>query len=107
MRNYLVSFGDSNKYAVKFDGNKEEFLNSPKFKDIKDKVIDFIKSKFPMGGFGDAVNFDVEEVDDASGYPELDKNALENLVKSVSEQIKVVLQGKGLNLNAPFDKLGL
>ena len=43
MSKYLVSVGDSDKYAVEFPGTLAEFEKSDKIKDLKDKIASFIK----------------------------------------------------------------
>lgn len=104
-RNYIVSFGDSNKYRVSFPGSKEEFEKSDLLKGLKDKVCDYLKGKFPTGGFADTVRIDVEDSDGRGNYPELDKTNLEDLLKSLARQVEVMREGKELNNNAPFDKI--
>ena len=37
-RTYLVSFRNSDKYLVRFDGTKEELEQSPQFKAIEQKI---------------------------------------------------------------------
>ena len=104
-RNYIVSFGDSNKYSVSFDGTKEEFENSGLLKDIKNKVCAYLKEKFPTGGYADTVRIDVEDSDGHGKYPELDKTGIEDLLESVKRQVEVMREGKELNNNAPFDNI--
>ena len=102
---YLVSFGDSDKYAVEFPGSLAEFEKSDKLKEIKDKVMNFLKEKVPMGNFADMIPLHVEECKDASGYPTLDLSKLQDLLKNTLTQIGVEKFTDKLNLNAPFDKL--
>ena len=104
MSKYLVSVGDSDKYAVEFTGSLEEFKNSDKFKELKDKVTSFLKEKVPMGGFSDIVPFHVEEADGKTDYPVLDASNLTSLLKDSLRQIGVEKFTDKLNLNAPFDK---
>lgn len=105
MAKYLVSVGDSDKYAVEFPGSLEAFKDSDKFKEIKDKVTSFLKEKLPMGGFADVVPFHVEEAEGKTGYKELDANTISSLLKSAMTQVGVDKFTDKLNLNAPFDKL--
>ena len=102
---YAVSFGDSNKFAVPFAGSLDEFLKSDVFKGIKDKVTDYLKKQFPLGGFLPEVTPKVEKCDDPS-MPELNENTLSKLLENVKNQVQVMKDTKGLNLNAPFDILG-
>lgn len=103
MSKYLVSFGDSDKYEVDFPGTLDEFVNSDKVKDLKAKVEDFLKSKFPVGGFKDVVPLHIEEAD-GKDYPKLDASSLTDMLKNVATQIGVEKFTDKLNLNAPFDK---
>ena len=100
MAKYLISVGDSDKYSVEFPGSKEEYVNSEKFNELKNKVASFLKDKFPMGGFVDVVPFHIEKADNNSNYPALDVN---ELLKSAAKQIGVEKFTDKLNLNAPFD----
>lgn len=101
MAKYLVSIGDSDKYAVEFPGSLDAFKNSEKFKELKDKAASFLKDKFPLGGFADVVPFHIEEAKENTDYPTLDIAAL---IKSAAKQIGVEKFTDKLNLNAPFDK---
>ncbi|MCH5229620.1 MAG: hypothetical protein J1F12_06460 [Muribaculaceae bacterium] len=104
MSKYLVSFGDSDKYEVDFPGNLEEFKNSDRVKELKDKVESFLKEKFPMGNFADIVPLHIEEANDKAGYEKLDMTKLSDLLKNAVRQIGVEKFTDKLNLNAPFDK---
>lgn len=99
-----MSFGDSTRYRVAFDGDKEAFLSSEKLKDIKKKVDSFLKEKFPTGGYADVVEMSVAD-DDGRDFPDLDKESIDSLLKSVETQVKVLREGKELNDNAPYDKI--
>lgn len=105
MSKYLVSFGDSDKYEVDFPGSLEEFKNSDKVKDLKDKVDSFLKEKFPAGNFSDIVPIHIEESDGAEGYAKLDASTVGDILKNAVSQIGVEKFTDKLNLNAPFDKL--
>ena len=105
MSKYLVSIGDSDKYAVEFPGTLEQFKNSDRFKDLKDKVTSFLKEKVPTGGFGDIVPIHVEEADNKTDYPVLDASTVSTMLKNALTQIGVGKFTDKLNLNAPFDKL--
>ena len=103
-RSYIVSFGDSTRYRVAYDGSKEEFEASEKLRDIKNKVFDFLKEKFPTGGYEDAVKISVAD-DDGRSFPDLDNAGCDELLKSVARQVEVLREGKELNNNAPFDRI--
>lgn len=104
MSKYLVSFGDSDKYEVEFPGKLEEFEKSDKIKDLKDKVENFLKGKFPMGNFADIVPLHIEEAHGNENYPKLDTATVSDLLKNAMTQIGVEKFTGKLNLNAPFDK---
>ena len=104
MNKYLVSFGDSDKYAVEFPGKLEEFKNSDFVKGLEDKVEGFLKEKFPTGGYEETVEINVAD-DDGRDYKDLDKVGFNDLLKSLECQVEVMREGKELNNNAPFDNI--
>ena len=106
MSKYLVSFGDSDKYEVDFPGKLDEFKNSDIVKGLKDKVTSYLKEKFPSGNFENVVPLHIEEAD-GNDYPKLDMSKISDLLKNAVTQIGVEKFTDKLNLNAPFDKLGL
>ena len=103
-RSYLVSFGDSTRYRVYFEGTKEEFETSARFKEIKSKVEEFLKETFPTGGYKVVVAVTVAN-DDHRDYPVLDDAAFPGLLDSVKRQVNVLFEGKELNNNAPFSEV--
>lgn len=104
MNKYLVSFGDSDKYEVDFPGGLDEFKNSDIVKNLKDKVENFLKEKFPVGNFESVVPLHIEKAD-GNNYPKLDLSQIGDLLKNAVTQIGVEKFTDKLNLNAPFDKL--
>lgn len=102
-RKYLISFGDSTRYRVAFDGNRDEFENSDKLRGIRREVEDFLKKEFPTGGYDDIVELTVAD-DDGRDYTDLDKDGLADLLQSVKTQVEVQRDTDEINLNAPFDK---
>lgn len=101
---YIVSFGDSTRYRVDFDGNRDEFLGSDKLKDIKKRVEDFLKEKFPTGGYDKVVALSVAD-DDGREVPDLDEKDFSALLDSVARQVEVLREGEELNNNAPFSNI--
>lgn len=103
-RNYfIVSFGNSDKYAVSFDGSKEEFEKSDTFRHIKDDVIGAVKEKFPEAACKFSLTPKVEDApDDKAQYPILDPENLEKLKRDALRQIEVKMQDKTLNSDAPY-----
>lgn len=90
---YIVSFGNSNRYSVLFDGSREEFEKSAEFRHIKNAVYDYVKTKFP--------DYDCErmlppQVREASQrdevYPELNADKLGKLKHDVT---RLVEESKG------------
>lgn len=104
MAKYLVSIGDSDKYAVDFPGSLNDLKNSDIIKGLKDKASKLLSDKFPMGGFADIVPVHIEETDSAAGYTELNASTIDDILKSAVRQIGVEKFTDKLNLNAPFDK---
>lgn len=104
MGKYLVSIGDSNKYEVDFPGTLDEFKNSDKVKELKEKAMAFLKEKFPTGDFSNIVPIHIEE-SDGGNYPKLDLSEIKDMLKDAVTQIGVEKFTNKLNLNAPFDKL--
>ena len=105
MKKYAVSFGDSDKYIVSFDGSKQEFEKSDKLRVIKDRVAEYLKEKFPVGGYSETVELNVEEASGDKGFQNLDEAGLESLLHSVGRQVEVLLEGEELTNNAPYDKI--
>lgn len=103
-RNFIVSFGDSTRFTVSFDGTKEEFESSEKLRDIKNRAMSYLKEKFPTGGYEDAVRLSVADADGRE-YPDLDKTGFDELLKQMARQVEVLREGKELNNNAPFDNI--
>ena len=107
MSNYLVSFGDSDKYEVDFPGNMEDFKKSDIVKGLLEKVDSYVKDKFPAASnIADVLPVNIEEAD-GKDYPKLDLTKIGDLLKNAVTQLGVEKFTDKLNLNAPFDKLGL
>ena len=104
MKKYAISFGDSDKYIVTFQGSKEEFENSDKLRVITDRVKDYLKETFPTGGYADAIELNIED-GDGKDYEDLETAGIDALLKSVKRQVEVLREGEELNNNAPFDQL--
>ena len=102
MSKYIVSIGDSDKYAIEFNGNKNEFLNSDVYKGFKDKIEGYLKKEFPAGGFSAVDVIKVEEGD--SDYPPLTDDNFKVLLDSAKRQAQVLNRTDEQNLNAPFDQ---
>lgn len=105
MKAYLISFGDSDKYRVSFDGDMAEFESSRMFSHIKDEIYGYVRREFPGAGFKHTLYPDVEEVSAGEdGYPVLDGEGLEKLKGDVRRQMEVRMGYSELDLNAPFDE---
>lgn len=103
---YIVSFGDSDKYSVPFDGSKEEFEKSGEFKHIKDDVFEYVKSKFPEAKYDDVIAPKVEEPTQRDEvYPVLDSDNLGKLKHDVVRQVEVKMQDKKMDSDAPYSNI--
>ena len=103
MKKYAISFGDSDKYIVSFDGSMDEFLKSDKLRVLKERVSAYLKEKFPTGGYSDTVRLNVEDGEGDIGYRSLDDAGIDELLKSVKRQVEVLRDVEEINNNAPFD----
>ena len=103
---YIVSFGDSDKYSVPFDGSKEEFEKSSEFKHIKDAVCDYVKSTFPEADCKYVVTPKVEDVSERDEvYPVLNEDNLGKLKHDVARQIEVKMGYTSLDSDAPYSDI--
>ncbi|ROT08858.1 hypothetical protein EEL33_04325 [Muribaculaceae bacterium Isolate-037 (Harlan)] len=103
MKAFIISFGDSDKYSVHFDGSLEEFEKSSEFKRIKDAVYDYVKEKLPAAKCEAVLTPHVEEPEGSEwGYPGLDTINLEKLKKDALRQIQVKMSSTKLDSNAAF-----
>lgn len=103
---YIVSFGDSDKYSVPFDGSKEEFEHSSEFKHIKDAVFDYVKSKFPEAKYEDVIAPKVEEPTQSDQvYSELNADTLGKLKHDVARQVEVKMGYTSLDSDAPYSNI--
>lgn len=103
---YIVSFGDSDKYSVPFDGSREEFEKSSEFKHIKDAVYDYVKSKFPEADYKDVAAPCVEEITQRDQvYPVLNEDNLGKLKHDVARQVEVKMGYTSLDSDAPYSDI--
>ena len=103
---YIVSFGDSDKYSVPFNGSKEEFEHSSEFKHIKDAVYGYVKEKFPAAKDSYLLEPTIEvptEHDEV--YAELNADNLGKLKHDVARQVAVKMQDKTLDSDAPYSNI--
>lgn len=104
MAKFLVSIGDSDKYAVNFNGDKNQFENSECVASLKEKISDYLTHAFPAGGFKAVVPLEIVEDNGAKDYLPLDDTTLPQLLKSAATQVEVMQRTDTQNLNAPFDQ---
>lgn len=103
---YVISFGDSDKYSVPFNGSKEEFEHSSEFKHIKDAVFEYVKSKFPEAKYEYLIQPKVEEITERDQvYPVLDSDTLGKLKHNVARQVEVKAGDTSLNSDAPYSNI--
>lgn len=106
MKAFIVSFGDSEKYSVPFDGSREEFLHSEEFKHIKDSVFDYVKTKFPEAKYEDVISPKVEEITERDqNYSVLNADNLGKLKHDVARQVEVMRQDKKFDSDAPYSNI--
>ena len=104
MKAFILSFGDSGKFIVPFDGSLEEFEKSEKLKQIKDKLYEAVKDKLPTETHKDVLDIQIEECTSAeSDYRMLDENNFEKLKKEMERQVEVKAGYQNLNKNARYD----
>lgn len=104
MKNYIISFGDSAKYRVSFDGTRDEFEKSDKLLSIREKVNDYLKKEFPADDYEAVTRLNVND-DDGGDYESFDDAGIGSLLESVKTQVEVELDTEELNNNAPYDQL--
>lgn len=103
---YVISFGDSDKYSVPFDGSREDFEKSADYKHIKDAVYDYVRSKFPSADLKEVANPEIEEISSRDQvYPVLNEENLGKLKHDVARQIEVKMSDTSLNSDAPYSKI--
>lgn len=103
-KGFIVSFGDSNKYFVPFDGTIDEFMKSAEFIGIRDGIYSYVKSQFPSAHISADLQPAVHPAgDEDSDYSVFDEKTVEDLKKKSAREVEVELADKRLNLNAPED----
>lgn len=104
-RTYVVSFGDSNKFSVPFNGSRDDFEKSQQLRQIKTTVYDYVKKFYTAADCSQVLNVEVEELKDSESYPLLDAAGMEKLKEDALCQIKVKLDIDRLDANARFDQI--
>lgn len=105
---YIVSFGDSSKFKVKFDGTTDELENSPCLTGIKKRLVEFLKDKVAEGSH--AERFATPQIKEVSpddkkeyeGYPEFNESAIPEIEKTLLCEVENMRSLKELSKNAPF-----
>lgn len=106
MKAFILSFGDSDKYIVPFDGTREEFEKSEELKHIEDRLYDSIKEKFPGKLCKNLLQPKIEDYDTHKGtYPVLDDDNLKKLKDNMERQMEVRAGYENLDKNARFDDI--
>ncbi|MDE6533993.1 MAG: hypothetical protein K2M27_10750, partial [Muribaculaceae bacterium] len=52
-KTFIVSFGNSSKYKMRYDGSAEELAESHRMKDITSRLVDYIKDKGAFGSYAE------------------------------------------------------
>ncbi len=103
---YVISFGDSDKYSVPFNGSKEEFEHSSEFKHIKDAVFEYVKNRYPEAKYDYLIQPKVEEITERDQvYPVLNADNLGKLKHDVIRQVEVKAGDTSLNSDAPYSNI--
>ncbi len=86
---YVISFGDSEKYSVPFDGSLEEFEHSKELKHIIDTIYDYVKEKYPADEVKKVMEPRIEKIDQRDEvYPVLNADNLGKLKHEVDRQLE-------------------
>lgn len=105
-KTYIVSFGDSDKYSVAFNGSREELIKSDNFRHIVDELKNCLKNDFPAGNFDDLISPDVREATPADkGYPELTPDTVRQMIHTLKREAEVINANKKLDSDAPFSNI--
>lgn len=107
---YIVSYGDSRQYRVRFEGTKEQLAAQPFMKELEREMQKYIESAVAEGSH--AARFTVPEIREVAGgreseydaYPELDINSAKEIESILLTEVKDMESVKKLNLNAPYDE---
>lgn len=104
MKAFILSFGDSGKFIVPFEGSIEEFEKSEKLKRIKDELFGAVKDKLPTEKYKHVLGIQIEECTSAeSDYRMLDDENFAKLKKEMERQVEVKAGYQNLNKNARYD----
>ena len=100
---YLLSFGNSNKYYIPFDGSLDEFKNSDELKRIKEAVYGFAKDKLPEVKYKHVLNPKVEELyGNPDEYMMLNASNMDKLKDDVLRQLEVKEDNRIITNDAPY-----
>lgn len=110
---YVISFGDSSKYKMKFDGTIDELEKSPLIDGIKKRMVEYLKDKVPEGShakrFATPVIKEISPKDEKKyeGYPKFDESAIPEIEKTLLREVENMRSQKELSKNAPFGDDGI
>lgn len=107
-RLYIISFGNSVKYRMMYDGTKEELEKSPKMSALKNELADYIIKKVPMGSH--ACRFAQPEIHEVyredehkyDDYQDFNAVAVDDIKKVLLREVENMLDQKELDNNAQF-----
>lgn len=106
-RLYIVSFGDSRKYRMFYDGDMAAASHNPLLTEVEQELNAYLKEKFPEDPSTYYTTPKVVEVDwnargDYESYPILDKDAVADLKGVLTREIKDMNSVDELDDNAPY-----
>lgn len=112
-KTFIISFGNSSKYKMRYDGSAEELADSHRMKDIKSRLVDYIKDKVAFGSYAERyATPEIKEIypDEEKkyeGYPTLDEDAISDIKRHLLREVENMKSQKELSKNAPFGDDGM
>ncbi|MDE7159929.1 MAG: hypothetical protein K2O24_03665 [Muribaculaceae bacterium] len=102
---YIVSFGDSRKYRMMYDGDRAE--RSPLLTEVESQLNDYLKQEFPEDSYTyyttpRIVPIEWSDREEYMDYPELDAKAIEEIKKVLAHEIRDMNAINRLDRNAPY-----
>lgn len=105
---YLISFGDSDKYRIPFDGTLEQLEKSSLISTVRSEIESFVKSKIKSGSEVKTYALpQIREVSkddkDIEQYRLFDSSAIQEIKNMILSEVQDMDSLRELNRNAPFD----
>ena len=105
---YIVSFGDSAKFRVPFNGSKEELENSEELTALSKELYDYLKKK--AGEAADVIPYVTpvvtktypSDAEKYAGYPELSSASIQDLKATLLNEVQDMMSNSELNREDPY-----